>query len=214
MAPSGSDSLLGQRKRLALRWGGLTLAVVLLSAWLASAATATPVTRTRTPATDAVISVSSTHPCRDLSEGLTSAAVVSQEMAAIVTFTNRSVRSCQMFGYPKISLVTAAGKVLPFKYIHEYNRGYVESGPPKHVLLKPGHRAYDLVARTTCNRRGPLSASTLRVVPPGMSKGTSLPVAADLGAATFNYCPGGPSAHGNTVAISPVVASMAKLSPL
>ena len=68
------------------------------------------------------------------------------EQGDAVEVTNTGSRSCVLDGYPKLTLLTSAGKVLPFTYTHA-SLGYVTSAPPRRVTLLSGKRAYVLFGR-------------------------------------------------------------------
>lgn len=87
------------------------------------------------------------------------------EHGVTYTLTNRGNSACLLRGYPGVSLYDRKGRLLPFKYRWSGTQ-YVTHVPPSVVMLRPGARAYFLVAKYRCDVGDAMEATTIRVYPP------------------------------------------------
>lgn len=128
------------------------------------------------------------------------------ESGGVFTLRNHGKFACYLYGRPSVSLYDNNGRVLPFKYLWVGTQ-YLSQTPPAVVLLKPGARAYFLVAKYRCDIGDVTTAKTIRVYPPNATQqifGSSAPFGLGGG---FSYCKGGAKDPGNRVEISPVRAT-------
>jgi uncharacterized protein DUF4232 len=137
------------------------------------------------------------------------------EHADRFVLTNRSARSCVLHGYPRVAL-HRGGRRLPFAY----RRGggqYTTARRPKRVLLRPGSRAFFLVAKYRCDRATIGTASGIRVRTPKGAWTLRLRLPANAGPGTLDYCRSYPGdrrpAPGNEVEVSPLTASASAVLP-
>lgn len=127
------------------------------------------------------------------------------ENGVMYTLMNREKSACLLRGYPGISFYDSKGHLLPFKYTWSGTQ-YVTHASPSVVVLRPGSRAYFLVAKYRCDIGNAMGAATIHVYPPN-TKQQLIGRASPSGAATFAYCKGGTKDPGQLVEVSPVEAS-------
>lgn len=145
--------------------------------------------------------------CNKLSIGMgsqVSAAI--GEHAVMVTLANVGASPCYVFGYPKVTLLTSSGRVIPFAYLHGQSQ-YTSKRPPRLVTLAPGATAYVEVTKYRCDLREITSAATLRVVVPVTGQVLSIRQPSAQGVGTLSYCQGGSHGPGHLVSVSPVSVS-------
>ena len=134
------------------------------------------------------------------------------EHGVMYTLTNRGKSSCLLRGYPGISLYDSKNHLLPFKYTWAATQ-YVTHAAPIVVRLRPGSRAYFLVAKYRCDVGDAMVAATIRVYPPNSKEQLIGRASSSSGVSTFSYCKGGPKDPGQVVGVSPVEASELALFP-
>ena len=128
------------------------------------------------------------------------------ENALIFTLTNRGKGACHLYGHPGVSFYDSKGRELPFRYTW-MGRQYVAQTAPKMVVLRPGARAYFLVAHYRCDIGIAMVAKTIRVYPPNTTQQLIGRVAPSVDVGGFTYCKGGSKDPGQLVAVSPVRAT-------
>jgi hypothetical protein len=117
------------------------------------------------------------------------------EHAALLVLRNRTKRACALGGYPSVRLVDRAGRTLRFRVAN--GRGsYVTHARPRLFLLRPGRRAWFLVAKYRCDRGDATESRRL-----DLSLGGVLRAPVRLA-----FCRGGRSDPGNVLQLSPFVA--------
>lgn len=127
------------------------------------------------------------------------------EGAVIFTLTNHGRFTCHLYGHPGVSLYDNKGRVMPFRYTWAGTQ-YVSQTPPKMVVLRPGARAYFLVAKYRCDIGLVMEAKTIRVYPPNTTQQLVGNAAPFVNGPSFWYCKGGAKDPGQLVEISPVRA--------
>lgn len=151
--------------------------------------------------------------CRSLAIGM--GAQVSPAMgehAVMVTLTNVGWSPCQLFGYPRIALLTSWGRVIPFIYVRGQSE-YMSNSPASLVTLAPSARAYVEVTKYRCDLQDQAQAAVLRLAPPNGGRSLAVRQSSPQAVGTFSYCEGGPHDPGNLVSISRVSASAQSLFP-
>jgi hypothetical protein len=127
------------------------------------------------------------------------------EHATLYTLTNTGSAKCQIKGFPTLSVYTAKGKVVPFKYAHSSK--YLPLLKPKVVVLKPKASGYLWVGKYRCDVGVKATATQMHLGIPGHATGA---IAASVGQGGplkgWDYCKGGPKDTGNLIAIGPVAA--------
>ncbi len=122
--------------------------------------------------------------------------------------TNRSKRSCTLKGVPSVQFVRGRD-VVPFRF-HDGGTPYLPKRLPETILVPPGARASFVVAKYRCDVGIQYLSTGMRVAVPG-SESDSLTLRWQLRTSTYPYCQpvqGDPASDpGNTVAVSPVIAS-------
>lgn len=129
------------------------------------------------------------------------------ESAILLTLTNRGQKRCEVHGYPKVDLLTKAGRALPFAYTREHNQ-FMTTRPPQFVYLLPGERAYVQLVTYSCDVGRGVAATEIRLRPPGTTRWLS--VSRRSGAYT-GYC--SQFAPGQSMAVSPVEATARETVP-
>jgi Protein of unknown function (DUF4232) len=90
-------------------------------------------------------------------------------------FGNRSAVACTMSGFPVVHLLDAHGGVLPTVLRHTY----VDTGPVRRVLLRPGASAFFTLAEVVFPEVGDRQpcpvATTLAVTPPQQRQALTIP---------------------------------------
>ena len=111
--------------------------------------------------------------------------------------------ACTLAGYPKITLLTAGGNTLGFRYRHRGDL-VVAARPPHAVRVADGGSAYFLLNKYRCDAHDAGLARRLLVTLPGVRGSVALRLPRYP---MLDYCTArGPSA---TVAVSPLVARLA-----
>ena len=128
------------------------------------------------------------------------------ENAVLFILTNHGKFTCHLYGHPGVSLYDNKGRVMPFRYTWAGTQ-YVSQAPPKMVVLRPGARAYFLVAKYRCDIGLVMVAKTIRVYPPNTTQQLVGNAAPFVDAGGFWYCKGGPKDPGQLVEVSPVRAT-------
>jgi hypothetical protein len=114
-----------------------------------------------------------------------------------LTLTNVSSRGCHVLGYPGVSYVDSAGRVLPFRYVWGGDQ-MVTSKPPARVDLPPGGVAYIAANKYRCDMADLARATAVRVILP--DERVALQLALDV--SWISYC--GAGDPGSSVFVSPV----------
>jgi uncharacterized protein DUF4232 len=137
------------------------------------------------------------------------------EHAERFVVTNRSARPCVLHGYPRVVLYHA-GRRLPFAYRHGGGQ-YTSTRRPQRFVLRPGSRAFFLVAKYRCDRATIAAASEMRA---RMAKGGEtlrllLPARAGVGELDYcrSYAGDRRPAPGNEVEVSALTASAPAVLP-
>ena len=127
-----------------------------------------------------------------------------QQDTVILRLRNASTRTCWLRGYPGVTLTTARGRMLPFRYA---DRGdmMLTSARPRLVRVSPGHSAYAAINKNSCVRHATKIARTISLTLTG-SAGLTIrlrryPV--------MYYCPAPDPGH--RVDIAPFEATMSRL---
>ncbi len=121
-----------------------------------------------------------------------------QQNTVILDFRNTSSVTCDLRGYPGITLSERSGAVLPFRY-HDGGDQMLTSQSPTLVRLAPGAVAYAAVNKNACVMYASRSAVGGEVTPPGSSQ----PFAFELPHyRMLDYCRAGDPGH--VVDVSPV----------
>ena len=128
------------------------------------------------------------------------------EHGVIYTLTNRGKTICQLYGYPVVSLYDYKGHLLPFKYTRSLSQ-YMGHAVPKPVNLRPGDRAYFLVAKYRCDIGVVAEATTIHVYPPNSRQQLIGHASPSPGVGSLTYCKGGSEDPGQIVDVSPVRGS-------
>lgn len=128
------------------------------------------------------------------------------ENATIFALTNRGKSACHLYGHPGVSFYDNKGRVLPFRYTWAGTQ-YVAQTAPKLVVLRPGARAYFLVAHYRCDIGIAMVAKTIRVYPPNATQQLIGRAAPSANVGGFMYCKGGSKDPGQLVEVSPVRAT-------
>jgi len=111
--------------------------------------------------------------------------------------------ACTVAGYPKITLLTAGGEKLRFRYSHQGDL-VVAARPPHAVRVADGGSAYFLLNKYRCDSRDTGLGRQLVVTLPEVRGSLTLQLPRYP---MLDYCAArGPSA---TVAVSPLVARLA-----
>src|SRR5581483_5893780 len=113
-----------------------------------------------------------------------------------LVLTNISGSICNLFGYPTVTLLDQAGKVLPFEYSHTGDM-MTTSAQPRVVSLRPGWSAYVRINKYRCDVHADDTAAALRLAVPGSS---SPPLSSSFSGFSLDYCA---EAASTTVTISP-----------
>ncbi|MGB8196389.1 MAG: DUF4232 domain-containing protein [Acidimicrobiales bacterium] len=135
----------------------------------------------------------------------------SGEEAFTITITNVSARLCNIHGYPTVRFYTSAGRLLTFSYVH--TSLYFKRQSPKLVRLVPGAHAYFIVAKYRCDLGEKYISSFFYLLAPYT---TGEPFVEHVGgdqAGVMPYCDGSSRGPGQSLGISPVVATRAQLAP-
>lgn len=119
-----------------------------------------------------------------------------------LTLTNKSTRSCSLFGYPTVRLLDAAGRELPFDYLQAGDQ-VVTAHPPTRVDLPPASTAFVTLNKYRCDLGSQSTAGIVELSPPGDT--AALQVILPSTALPLAFC--GPRDPGSTVAVSPVGAT-------
>jgi hypothetical protein len=88
-----------------------------------------------------------------------------QQETGIFVVRNASSRSCGLDGYPVVSLFTARGRVLGFRY-RDHGDQMLTSATPHLVVLVPGGRSYFGISKNVCVLRSTATAWYLAAFPP------------------------------------------------
>jgi hypothetical protein len=92
---------------------------------------------------------------------------LSQQHVLALTLTNTSGSSCELRGYPAVTLRTAKGAALAVRY-RDAGDEMLTSRRPVTVRLTPGARAYLAVNQFSCNAPAPGLAGRIDVRLPGV----------------------------------------------
>lgn len=89
-----------------------------------------------------------------------------QQETLVLTLTNISAAGCDLDGYPGISLLTVAGRPLPFDIRWGGDQMLITAAPVL-VPLAPGATAYLGINKNACVRHSYRAAHIFQVIPPG-----------------------------------------------
>jgi hypothetical protein len=110
-----------------------------------------------------------------------------------------------------VNLVTSAGTVLslpPFAH-----SGFVTTAPPRRVTLGVGATGYILVAKFACVLGDLQAISRVRLALPGTGANTAFTIPIVRSVGSLALCKGGPTAPENSLAVSPVEATLGATLP-
>jgi hypothetical protein len=79
----------------------------------------------------------------------------------VIKLTNVGTVGCHLVGYPRLSLLSKTGKVLPFPYRH--GDQMITSSPPRRVNLQPAGTAFVGLNKSTCAKGGGVPAKFVRI---------------------------------------------------
>lgn len=133
-------------------------------------------------------------------DGSPAPALAIGEHAILFTLENAGPVSCMLTGYPQVTLYSASGEALPFRYSNGHS-SYVTKQPPKPLTLGPGGIAYVLIAKYFCAHGAVADTSSGRLAFPHL--GLDLQTTTDTAGDPFAYCRGSSSDAGQFVAVSP-----------
>jgi hypothetical protein len=134
------------------------------------------------------------------------------EHGDVYKLTNHGKLTCQLRGYPGITLYDHAHQILPFRYLRGGGQ-WVTHKAPKMVVLNPGNYGFFLIAKYRCDIGISMSATTIRVYPPNDMRQITGPASSIAGVSKLEYCKGGTKDPGNLVYISPVAATLRAVFP-
>ncbi len=130
-----------------------------------------------------------------------------QQSSRLFALTNISRSACHLDGYPRIVLLDASGKPIPFGY-RDGGDQMITSEPPTVVKLAPGHKAYLMINKTTCVAGDKVLAKSIQVTPPGATEALSLSLKPFP---TVAYC--GPGRPESVVDVSPIEPTAGRVQP-
>jgi hypothetical protein len=136
---------------------------------------------------------------------------ITGEEAFTITITNVSGRRCQLRGYPTVRFYTSAGRLLTFSYVH--TSLYFKNQSPKLVNLAAHGHAYFIVAKYRCDLGQRYLSSFFYLLAPGTSGAPTVEHVAGDQPGVMPYCDGSSRGPGQSLDISPVVATRAQLAP-
>jgi hypothetical protein len=131
------------------------------------------------------------------------------EHAMLIALTNTGSVECMLQGRPGVRLVSRAGGVLNLPQVASDQ--YLAAATPKLVLLRAGTTAYVMLAKYRCDLGDLERAARLQLTLPGKGAGPSLSVA--VADADLSVCNGGPTDPGNSIAVTPIEASLNHFGP-
>ena len=107
-----------------------------------------------------------------------------QQSAHGFVSVNTASSTCQLAGYPMVTLLNADQRPLPFRYLdnpgdHASTSGdMVSNGAPEAVPLAPGQAAFVMINGDACQDGGPNTvantATSVRLTPPGSGDGLTI----------------------------------------
>jgi Protein of unknown function (DUF4232) len=162
--------------------------------------------------------------CKNLSPAVGTGSPATGEHALMITLTNTSPTTCELYGYPGIALSASnanpqwpQGRLvgqLRFTYLDGESL-YLSNRPPGVVRLSAGAHAYVEVTKYRCDLGDDAAARTLRVIVPISGEVLTIPISSATlqGVGTLSYCDGGAHDPGNVVSVSPVSGSIRGLLP-
>jgi hypothetical protein len=89
-----------------------------------------------------------------------------EQATLLFVVRNSSAARCELDGYPVVSLVTAHGRYLPFRY-RDHGDQMLTSARPHAVVLAPGGRAYFGINKNACVAPSTGTARSLTMFPLG-----------------------------------------------
>jgi hypothetical protein len=115
-----------------------------------------------------------------------------QQETRVFVVHNGSTQACALDGYPAVTLFTAQGSVLPFRY-RDHGDQMLTSAKPHQVVLDAGGNGYFGVNKNECVLQSTATASYAAAFPPNQMIGLQF---------SLDYCgPHDPAGH--VVDISP-----------
>jgi Protein of unknown function (DUF4232) len=122
-----------------------------------------------------------------------------------IVLTNRGAKPCVLDGYPRVALLDARDKQLPFRISHSGDQ-MVTSHPPVAVRVLPHRSAYFVVNKYRCDLGDLGVAKKLRIALPGSQTAARLTVKIPT-YPVIAYC--GRGDPGSTVTVSPIEPTLA-----
>jgi hypothetical protein len=153
----------------------------------------------------------STAPCRAADLALQQGPRISPltgEHGDYYLLVNRGKTTCELAGYPGITLEDASGTPMKFRYTHHSE--YVTTATPRPVALRPGTASYVLVAKYRCDTGSVINVAVIQLAFPGPEHIVLNGRVPDsgYGVSVLSYCKGGPDDPGQLVAVSPIAATI------
>jgi uncharacterized protein DUF4232 len=115
-----------------------------------------------------------------------------------LTLTNSSHVGCHLLGYPGVSFVDQAGRVLPLQYVWGGDQ-VVTSSKAVMVELPSGGTAYVVVNKYRCDTTDLMQGAAVRIIPPDDRAFLQVSIMDNV---SMDYC--GPGDPGSVVYVSPV----------
>ena len=134
------------------------------------------------------------------------------EHARSFSLTYHGSRACVVTGYPRVTLLDAAGAALAFHYVHHDQ--YVRDVAPATLVLARGQRVYFIVAKYRCDLGVVAAAARVTVVVATNGPRRQPALSDRLGREDgLEYCRGGPRDPGQTVAVTTFSRTLARFVP-
>jgi hypothetical protein len=202
------------RRHQRLRWLSMVVAALILAVVSVALVThfTSPAKKTTTPTvTKPTTAVPTCFASQLLAANGPTLGGAIEERSFTLTLTNRGHRPCALEGYPRVLLFSAAGTVLDLPQMSHSQ--YITTASPRRVVLAVGATGYALVAKYGCVLGNLQTASQARLILLGIGASTTftIPIVRTVG--DLALCKGGRSDPGNSIAVSPVEATLSATLP-